>query len=279
MIPFDFEYYAPETVEEATGIYGALQNEGKNPMYYGGGTEIISMARVGNIFPGAVIDIKKIPECRTMGTDGGSLVLGSAVTLSEIVESRLFPALALAAGRVADHTVQVKVTLGGNIAGTIYYHEAMLPLMISGCVLHIAFPGGRRDVLIADALSREKRLAPGELIVSFRLNKDFTVLPHAHIKRVKIEKTGYPLVTLSAVNADGVMRLSVSGLFDYPFRFADLPLACGHSPAALAEQLLAQVPNPVLDNVSGSAKYREFMFKKTAENIIAYFNSSGGADA
>ena len=57
MIPYDFDYFLPDTWQEAVDIFHSLKAEGKNPLYYGGGTEIISMARVGSIRPDAVIDI------------------------------------------------------------------------------------------------------------------------------------------------------------------------------------------------------------------------------
>lgn len=59
MIPFDFEYYKPETVEEATLLYAELNSQRKKPVYYGGGTEIISMSRALNRYTEAVIDIKR----------------------------------------------------------------------------------------------------------------------------------------------------------------------------------------------------------------------------
>ena len=49
MIPFDFDYYRPDTVEEAVSAFSRLDAEGKNPAYYGGGSELISMYRDPNI--------------------------------------------------------------------------------------------------------------------------------------------------------------------------------------------------------------------------------------
>ena len=63
MIPYDFEYYKPETIEEATLLYLELKIQGKKPIYYGGGTEIISMSRSFNRYTEAIIDIKGIVEC------------------------------------------------------------------------------------------------------------------------------------------------------------------------------------------------------------------------
>ena len=141
MLAFDFDYYLPDTLQEATDVFDSVQKQGNMPLYYGGGTEIISMARVGNVTPHAVIDVKKIPECRNMGTDGAALVFGSARTLREIQDSGLFPLLGLAGGRIADHTIQCKLTLGGNLAGTIRYHEALLPLLLCGHDSHRRPPG------------------------------------------------------------------------------------------------------------------------------------------
>ena len=34
MIPFDFDYYKPETIQEATLLYADLNKTGKKPLYY-----------------------------------------------------------------------------------------------------------------------------------------------------------------------------------------------------------------------------------------------------
>ena len=54
MIAFDFEYYKPDTVEDAVKLYNKLNSNGKKPIYYGrGGTEFISMARMNNRYTGS----------------------------------------------------------------------------------------------------------------------------------------------------------------------------------------------------------------------------------
>jgi CO/xanthine dehydrogenase FAD-binding subunit len=66
MISFDFEYYRPTTIEEAVHVFQQADSNGKEPLYYSGGTEIISMARLNQLRTGAVIDIKGIPECNVL---------------------------------------------------------------------------------------------------------------------------------------------------------------------------------------------------------------------
>ncbi|MEL4106904.1 FAD binding domain-containing protein [Oscillospiraceae bacterium WX1] len=278
MLAYDFDYYLPDTVSEATDIYASLSSAGKQPYYFGGGTEIISMSRVYNLKPDAVIDIKKIPECRHLGTDGISLYFGSAVTLSAIAESGLFPLLSLAGGRIADHTIQCKLTLGGNLAGTVYYHETLPPLLVCDALITIASPGGKiRRETIGTVLAAGEGLKPGELIVNVSIENDYVSLPYAHIKKVQIEKIGYPLISVSSVCKAGVARLAVSGLCAYPVRLGDIPL--DGQDEALLEQSLQRLSKPVLDDMSGSSQYRTFILKKTIEKIMLYYRQGRSGHA
>lgn len=69
MVPFDFAYYRPQSIAEATALFAALERDGKRPLYYGGGTEIITLSRLNLVRTAAVIDIKSIPECRSLDVD------------------------------------------------------------------------------------------------------------------------------------------------------------------------------------------------------------------
>ncbi|MDP4110156.1 MAG: FAD binding domain-containing protein [Bacillota bacterium] len=267
MIPFDFEYYLPDTLKEASEIFVTLQKEGRSPLYYGGGTEIISMARVMNVTPGAVIDIKKIPECLEFGINDNHITIGAAVTLAKITASGIFPLLGLAAGRIADHTVQEKITLGGNLAGTIIYHESLLPLLISDSSVCLQSAEGLKEAPVPEVFSGGG-LRPGELIVKISLEKKFAQCPYFHIKKSKIEKIGYPLVTVCVLLYDNVMRTAVSGLCHFPLRLADVPLDPDTDEAVLAENLVRNISAPIRNDASGSADYRTFILIKTVESII-----------
>lgn len=276
MLAYDFDYYLPDSLQEAMDIYTFVQDQGKKPFYYGGGTEIISMSRVFNIRADAVIDIKNIPDCSGIGTDGSRLIFGAASTLSAIQEADLFPLLSLAASRVADHTIQCKLTLGGNLAGSIIYHETLLPLLLSDSIIKIFGPMGSRSVPIVDELSNGKKLAPGELIVNVSIDKQITNLSYFHIKKSKTEKIGYPLISLCALYQDGELCLAASGLCEYPFRFNNTRVNGNQSAADISEQLAAEIPAPVINNMEGSENYRLFIFKKTVEKIIIESKKSGG---
>ncbi|MFL0268356.1 FAD binding domain-containing protein [Candidatus Clostridium radicumherbarum] len=271
MIPFDFEYYKPDNVEEAVNLYRSLHESGKKPLYYGGGTEIISMARAYNVETGAVIDIKGIPECNIHEIRENSLVIGSAVTLTQIAEFNLFPILGLTVQRIADHTIQDKITLGGNIAGTIIYHEAVLPLLISDAKVIIANSNGRKQFLLKDIFDKKIHLNNSELIVSISLDSRFLSLPYLHVKRTKNDKIDYPLITMVAQKDSNWINIAFSGLCRYPFRSAIIEdyLNDNNLPQnKRINNIINNIPADILDDLAGTSDFRKFTLQKLLIEVL-----------
>ncbi|MEN6462911.1 MAG: FAD binding domain-containing protein [Syntrophomonas sp.] len=271
MIPFDFEYYRPGTVESAVQNYHILEHHGKNPMYYGGGTEIISMARMTNISTGAVIDIKEIPECNVLEIQEEHLVIGAGVTLTQIHESNLFPLLAQAGARVADHTIQNKITLGGNICGTIIYREAVLPLLLADSEIVIAGTEGNKTLPINQIFKERIQLNPGELIIQVRILKSYLSCPYVHVKRTKEDKIHYPLLTICALRADNQVRTAFSGLCDFPFRSTEMEDELNKSSMPVEQRVdnaINIIPVPIPSNLEGSAEYRKFILRNLLISIV-----------
>lgn len=271
MIPFHFEYYKPDNVQEALELYQELNRTGKRPLYYAGGTEIISMARVNNLNFGAVIDIKGIPECNSFGFNNGKLIIGGAVTLSNITESKRFPLLGLTVARIADHTIQDKITLSGNLCGTIIYKEAVLPLLVSESKAVIASASGIRKAALPEVFKRKLNLNRGELLLQIETDAEYVNLPYVHMKKTKNEKIDYPLVTVSGLIKDGRLRLAFSGVCQYPFRSLEIESALNDNSLTIEERInktMDNLPDKVLGDVSGSSEYRRFVLKNTLYNTL-----------
>ncbi|MBN3345501.1 xanthine dehydrogenase [Clostridium botulinum] len=271
MIPFDFEYYKPETIEEAVQLYAQLNARGKKPLYYGGGTEIISMARAHNVYTEAVIDVKGISECNVQEFRNNKLIIGSAVTLTQIAEANLFPLLGLTVQRIADHTIQDKITLGGNIAGTIIYREAVLPLLISNSEVLIAGSSGQKQVLLKDIFDKRIQLNNGEFIVNVAVDSRFLSLQSLHVKRTKNDKIDYPLITLAALKDNNRINISFSGVCDYPFR--SYLIEDYLNDTSLANNIrinnaINNIPDVILNDLAGSTDFRKFMLQKMLTEVL-----------
>ena len=158
MLPFEFDYYKPVTLQEAVELFQTLDQQGKQPMFFSGGTELITLGRIELAYTEAVIDIKDIRELQIMQVTEEQLILGSALTLTKVEEANLFPLLTKTASEVADHTARGKITLGGNICAQIFYREAVLPFLLADSQVVLVGPEGVRVVPINDIFHEQLQL-------------------------------------------------------------------------------------------------------------------------
>ncbi len=276
MIAFDFAYFRPETLKEANETYKQLIIAGKLPLYYGGGTEIISMARAGSIRFDAVIDIKSIPECNTLCVENNQLIIGSAVTLTKIAESGCFPLLGKTVSRIADHTIQDKITIGGNIAGSIIYREAALPLMITNSKVKIIKKNKLHELPLLEIFDGNLHLQNGELIVQFLIDTNYLNLSYCHVKKTKLDKIDYPLITLAAIKTDNGINAAVSGLADKPFLLPVKILNEQDVPEAVrADKTVGAIQNNIIgDLIIAGKEYRMFVLKNVLVQMFENFKEA-----
>lgn len=271
MIPFNFVYYRPDSLGAAAEVYEKLRREGVSAVYYAGGSEIITMCRAGAIEPRAVIDIKRIPECMILSPGDRRMTIGSACTLSQIGESRMFPLLALSCGRIADHTNQCRITLGGNLCGSIQYRETSLPLLLSDADISLYGPEGARDVPFHSVFDGRMRLKPGELVVAVHVPVWALTAQCAHMKKTANEKIDYPLVSVAAVWRDGCLRIAFSGVCAFPFRSQAIESVLNDrtmTRGERAQRAACLLPAPVTSDAEGSGEYRLFVFRNTIDEIL-----------
>ena len=273
MIAQEVEYHRPGTLAEATEAHRALRAAGRRPVYYGGGTEVVTRARLGERDMDALIDLKAIPELRVCETRDGELRLGAALRLAEICERNPWPLLSAACGRVADHTSRCQITLGGNIAGRIAYREAVLPLLLADARVLLASAEQSRIAPLREVFSGSLRLRPGELLAQILVDQDETARPHVCTKRTRFDWVDYPLVTLALVDHPGGLRLAASGLVaSGPIRSAAMEAALsdrGGGPEAAAARVADAIPEAVVDDIHGSRDYRRFVFERALGEALA----------
>jgi aerobic carbon-monoxide dehydrogenase medium subunit len=272
MLPFDFEFYQPETLEEAVQLYQFLDQQGKQPMIYSGGTELITLGRIDMAYTEAVIDIKGIAECNVMQVSGNHLLLGSTLSLTKIEEANLFPLLTKTASEVADHTARGKITLGGNICARIFYREAVLPFLLADSQLFITGPEGKKVVPINDVFQSQLKLKNGEILVQLVTENRYVKAPYFSMKRRQQWETGYPLITMAALKIAEEIRVAVSGLCPFPFRSSEMEETLNNKLYSVEERVdraLSMLPNPILDDIEGSADYRLFVFRHLLMDVLA----------
>lgn len=273
MIAEDFAYYRPGSLPEAARLFSELDHEGDHPLYYAGGTEILTQARLRNLGTRALIDLKGIPECRLCDRQDGRLILGSCLTLAEIAAQNPWPLLTETVGRLADHTTRRKITLGGNLAGTIHYREAALPFLLVDARARLYGPGGDRRASFDKVFDGTLQFGRGEFLVHLEVPEADLDLPGACVKTTRLDWVDYPLVTVAAVRSEDGYRVALSGLLDRPFRATGLEKALGSRHEGALSHLkkaLGTLPKGVLEDLHGSADYRRFVLGHTLEDILSH---------
>ena len=282
LITYDFEYHRPASIMEALQLFDDLQGEGKNPIYFSGGTEIITLGRLNAIKTGAVIDIKQIPDCQAFQFQEGFLITGAANRLTYIEEADLFPLLSKTVSEIADRTARNKITVGGNVCGEIFYREAVLPFLLTDSLLVIAGRNGIRKVSIHEVFNQRLLLESGEFLVKLKTDKKLIQEPFVSIKKRRQWNTGYPLITIAALKTNGIIRAAISGLTVYPFRSIQMEEILNNNGLSLSEKIDRAVDAltvPPLDDSEGSFQYRLFVLKNTLQDVLQQLEEGGQTHA
>jgi CO/xanthine dehydrogenase FAD-binding subunit len=168
----EMRYEAPKTAEAAVALLAGASGVAK---VLAGGTDLLIQMRGGRVEPELVVDIKGIPEMRTITAENGGFRLGAAVTAMEMNEhaafSKAWPGLTEAAMLIGSYQIKGRATVGGNLCNASPAADSVPALIAAGATATIVGPKGRRDAKVEDIATGpgKNSLAKGEIVVSFLL--------------------------------------------------------------------------------------------------------------
>ena len=156
-----FEYYAPQSLEEALSI---LNNQGNDAKVLAGGTDLIVQMKDGRLRPSVIVDVKRLPELNRLEWNNHTLYIGAAIQLSRIVA---FPAvrerfgmLYQACNLIGSMQLRNRATIGGNICNAAPSADTAPSLLCLGAKAIIARTGATRLVPMESFFR-----GPGETVV------------------------------------------------------------------------------------------------------------------
>ena len=116
MIPNNFEYFAPKTIEEALKL---IDKYGEDCKILSGGHSLIPVLKLRLAAPGVIVDIGCLEEMKTIEIDGGAMQIGGGVTYARIAADaelkRHCPLLCETASQIGDQQVRNRGTIGGSL--------------------------------------------------------------------------------------------------------------------------------------------------------------------
>ncbi|MGV3466469.1 MAG: FAD binding domain-containing protein [Heyndrickxia sp.] len=271
MIPFNFDYIKVHSIQEAVTLFRQLQLNGKKPLYFGGGTEIITLGRINRLFTEAVIDINGIPECNSFVVRDGKFYLGSCISLTQAVYQDSFLLLSNTANEIADHTARNKISLGGNICSNIRFKEAILPFLVTDSSVIIANERGFIETSIKNAFDEEYQLPAGTLLVQLVVDEAYLNAPFYAKKIRTIGTVGYPVISINAIKINGRLKIAVSGVSLLPIQAEETDDRLNNRQISYRDrikQVIEDWPKPIIDDIQGSADYKKFLLEKTLLEIF-----------
>ncbi len=280
MIPADFDYHAPKSLEEAVAL---LDQHGDRAKILAGGQSLIPAMRFRLAVPEILIDINGLEDLAYLREENGYLAIGgltreSAVESSSLVRER-YPLLADTAAVVADPLVRNLATIGGNLAHADPANDHPATMLAYGAEIVAHGPDGVRIIAVDDFFIGlfETALAANEILTEIRIPAPAVGSGGAYLKLER--KVGDYAVSAVAVQltleggAVGAARIGLTNVSAVPMRATDAEQALvGQAPTAetlaSAGRAAAAQCDPSAD-LRGSVEYKRDVTRVLTQRAIA----------
>lgn len=205
MIPAQFDYLAPTSVEDALA---ALAEHGDEAKIIAGGQSLLPVLRMRLNAPEMVIDLGRIESLRGIRDDGDAIVVGAMTTHHDVRTSDLVrehaAILTHAVSELADEQIRHRGTFGGALAHADPAGDMGAPVLALGAELTIAGSGGTRTVAASEFFVGlfETAIGEDEILTEIRIPKHTGW--GAHYEKFVRVKHQWPIVAVAAtVRVDG----------------------------------------------------------------------------
>ncbi|MFA9459935.1 FAD binding domain-containing protein [Thiohalorhabdus sp. Cl-TMA] len=147
MIPGEFEYHAPGTIDEALRLLGEYGDEAK---VLAGGHSLLPMMKLRFAEPEHLVDLNGIGELRGIREEGGHIYIGAMTTENQLIDSDLLwgkcPLVPEVAGWTSDPQVRNRGTIGGDIVHGDPGNDHPAAMLALQAHLLLVGPDGEREV-------------------------------------------------------------------------------------------------------------------------------------
>lgn len=262
--------YIPTSLKEALDI---LSNT--DCTIFAGGTDLMvkkkQWAGLAPCFKKPVMFVSNLKELKGIAIDGGSLVIGSACTLSELIESELIPDYFKTVFRqMASPGIRNTATIGGNICNASPAGDCLPLLYAMDATLEIQSCCRKVTTSIADFISGPGKttLWSDELLTSVRI-------PAAAFNTVVYRKVGTRKSTaLSKLSFIGLADKNEEGLQDVRIAFGSVAPTVVRS-RDIEEELIGMINTGVLDIDEVCGDYNIFIKPVTDQRSTAFYRKLG----
>ena len=171
MIPPQFDYHAPGSLDEALSLLGSLDDA----KVMSGGQSLLPMLKLRLATPANIVDIGRIPGLDSISEEGGFLRIGALVTETALEENATvaarYPILLDTAKVIADPLVRNRATICGNVAHGDPANDHPATMLALRAQMVATGPDGERTIGVDDFFHGlfMTALSEGEILTEIRI--------------------------------------------------------------------------------------------------------------
>jgi carbon-monoxide dehydrogenase medium subunit len=168
MIPAEFYYEAPESLEEAIRM---LHENGDEAKLLAGGHSLIPLMKLRLAAPALLVDLRRVPGLHSIQRENGSWRIGAMTPHADVEDAPELGLASRAAGTIADRQVRNRGTIGGSLAHGDPASDLPAVLLVSEGSVTVQGPDGQRSIEAADLFRdyMETAIGPEEVLTEVRL--------------------------------------------------------------------------------------------------------------
>jgi carbon-monoxide dehydrogenase medium subunit len=264
MIPAEFDYVAPGSLDEAIG---ALSEGGAEAKLLAGGHSLIPLMKLRLAAPSLLVDLRRVDGLRGVQRNG-SVTVGAMTTHAEVARSGL-GLLSDAAGTIADPQVRHRGTIGGSLAHGDPASDLPAVALAAEATLVARGPNGEREIPASEFFRDylETALGIDEVLTAIRFTGGVEDWGHGY-QKFNRRKEDWAMVAVCALARveDGTfadVRVGLTNMGSTPLRARAVEEALRGQPAsaetiARAAEQAAEGTSPPAD-LNASADYKRHL--------------------
>ena len=158
MIPPEFDYVAPDTLDEALSALRGTEDA----KILAGGHSLLPLMKLRLAAPELLVDIRKVPGLRGLERDNGQWKIGALTRHADIQGNADLGPVGKAAALIADQQVRNRGTIGGSLAHGDPASDMPTVLLACEGSVTVTGSGGTREVAAADLFQDYLTTAVGD---------------------------------------------------------------------------------------------------------------------
>lgn len=283
-----FKYVKPRNLEEALEVL----NTAENAAIVGGGTDLLVQNRAELVEPSVVVDVKEIHELKQIQETDKSVLLGSAVTFSRIIDSDVIgkhaSVLMQASQHVGSPQIRNQGTIGGNVQTASPAGDGLVALYGMDAEIELISLDGVRRIPIQEYVVGPKKTIKkqNELIRGFVIEKQkwgfsrFFKLGKRNALAISIVN-GVINIAFDDDMKVSSARITLGAVAPTPIQLTNLERALlgkkySEELSGLIRQKVHETIEPISD-IRASKKYRRYIAAIICDRIFKEASGYGGA--